>query len=391
MASPFLLDLTHTSHTRARTGVQRVARALYEALEGNALPVCFDPYERHWRALDGWEKANLAAPGPGAGRRERWPMRARARGLLRRWSGQASTLREASAPGVIVPEIFSPAVAAALPRLFSAARGPRVALFHDAIALQHPEHSPAATVARFPGYLRELLSFDGVAANSAASRDALVGFWRWAGIADTPPVTVLALGVDPPPTRSALTLPAGPPMVLCVGTLEGRKNHAALLDACEALWASGVKFNLRLIGLANSETGAAALHKLKNLQASGRPIRYDGPVGDQALEEAYAQCAFTVYPSVAEGFGLPVAESLARGKPCVCRADGALGEIARGGGCASLASGTAAEISGAIGELIGNPARLADLEKTASKRRFGTWSDYAQGLLGWMASLPRRS
>ena len=70
--------------------------------------------------------------------------------------------------GVLVPEVFSPAVADALPALFAATGGPRVALFHDAIALQYPEFTPRSNVARFPSYLRELLQFDGVAAVSGA-------------------------------------------------------------------------------------------------------------------------------------------------------------------------------------------------------------------------------
>jgi len=42
---------------------------------------------------------------------------------------------------------------------------------------------------------------------------------------------------------------------------------------------------------------------------------------------------FTVYPSLMEGFGIPILESLWHGKPCVCGGNGALGEVARGGGC----------------------------------------------------------
>ena len=42
MSAPFLLDLSHTSHTRARTGIQRVTRSLYAALGDRALAVTFD-------------------------------------------------------------------------------------------------------------------------------------------------------------------------------------------------------------------------------------------------------------------------------------------------------------------------------------------------------------
>jgi glycosyltransferase involved in cell wall biosynthesis len=388
-----LLDLSHTSHTRARTGVQRVARALHRALAGKATAICLDPFEDAWRPLEDWEEANLAAARPSSGRGERWPLAARVRGRLRRWSDRTTPISESPAApaggpaGVIVPEIFSPQVAAALPRLFAAATGPHVALFHDAIALQYPEYAPRSTLARFPGYLRELLAFDGIAANSEASRDSLIGYWRWLGVTKAPPVIFIPLGLDAPVPGSG-TAPVDPiPTVLCVGSIEGRKNHLALLDACETLWARGVHFRLRLVGLANAETGGPALDRLKRLQAAGRPVLYDGPQGDEALEAAYRDCAFTAYPSLAEGFGLPVAESLIRGKPCVCRTEGALGEIARGGGCLTAGNAGPVELAEAIGRLVESPAELAALTAAARGRRFEDWDHYARQLVDWMGSL----
>jgi glycosyltransferase involved in cell wall biosynthesis len=389
MAASYLLDLTHTSHTRARTGIQRVARALRRELSESAAAVCFDPFEGAWRPLEGWEERNLDSADPAPGRGEKWPLAARARGRLRRWRRRSSPLGALQGAGtgnegVIVPEIFSAGVAAALPGLFAGSRGPKVALFHDAIALQFPEFSPRSSVARFPSYLRQLLAFDGIAANSEASRDSLLGYWRWLGVAKTPPVTVIPLGLDPAPPPAE---PGTPPTVLCVGSIEGRKNHAALLEACETLWARGLAFKLRLVGLANTETGAAALDRIKRLESAGRPVAYKGPVGDEELESAYRECAFTVYPSLAEGFGLPVAESLARGKPCICSSQGALGEVARGGGCFSIGALGAPDLASAIGRLLESPADLSALALAARGRRFASWSDYARQLTGWMATL----
>jgi len=384
-----LLDLTHSSHTRARTGVQRVSRALHRELTGRALPVCFDPYQDKWRPLRMWELLNLEASGPSTGRAARWPLSARLGGLFRRLAGVPVDLGLGPDCALIVPEIFSPGVASALPSLLSRAGGPRVALFHDAIALQLPQFSPKSTAARFPHYMKELLLFDGVAAVSEDSRNALRDYWRWLGVSRTPVLTAITLGIDPPRT-SPVAAPSGDaPTVLCVGTLEGRKNHVALLDACEALWTRGVSFNLRLIGISNRETASAALERVERLQAAGRPLRYEGEVDDRDLEAAYAQCSFTVYPSLAEGFGLPVAESLARGRPCVCRITGALGEVASGGGCVSIGAATAAEISEAIGHLLDSPADRERLEREGRARHFKTWSAYAAELLAWMGSLRR--
>ncbi len=382
MTGRLLLDLTHTSHTRARTGIQRVVRALHRELGDAALAVTFDPYLGGWRPLEAWEQANLGSEAPAGKRGAQWPWTARLHGRWRRATGHAVVLPEA-AEGFLTAELFSPAVGANLPRAT-----PRVAVFHDAIALRFPELSPAGTVARFPGYLHELLTFDGIAAVSEDSRAALVDYWRWLGAAQTPPVVAIPLGVDPvAPAASAG--PAAIPVVLSVGTLEGRKNHAALLEACELLWARGEKFQLRLAGAVQAQTGRAALARLRTLQAAGRPLRYDGPLADAALAAAYAECAFTVYPSIAEGFGLPVIESLAHGRPCVCSARGALGELSLLGGCVPLASVDAASLAAAIAELLASPAERARLAADAQARKFKRWNEYARELTTWMRTLRR--
>lgn len=388
-----LIDLTHTSHTPARTGIQRVARALHQNLSTEALPVTRDPFVGAWRPLEPWELASLAQSQGGAKRKAQWPQSAKWRGRWRRALGRTSAhALKGEFDALIEPELFGAPVARDFPKLFAHVRGPRVALFLDAIPLRFPEYTPPATVARFPAYLRELLLFDGIAAISEDSRDSLTGYWRWLGIANPPPVLALPLGVDAAKCHTLDDTSRAPeqPVVLAVGTLEGRKNHLALLEACEALWMRGASFQLRLIGHVNAETGGAALARVRTLQAAGRPLRYDGPATDEIISQAYAECAFTVYPSIAEGFGLPIIESLARGKPCICSAHGALGEISRRGGCVALDSVAASDLAGAIDRLMQNPALRSELATAARARTFKTWSDYTRELTAWIRSLPRR-
>ena len=396
MPPSLFLDLSHTSHTRARTGVQRVARSLRKALGEQALGVCFDPYERSWRPLSKAEELTLDSTAPATARGSRWSLAASLRGRMRRLRKKNAALsalatKDGGGPdGVLVPEIFSPAVARALPQLFAASPGPRVALFHDAIALQHPEFTPRGTVARFPAYLQELLQFDGIAAVSEASRQSLLDYWSWLGVSRLPEVKAIPLGLDPPAAAPA-PAPAGEPTILCVGSIEARKNHVALLEACEALWARGLKFRLHLVGLAHAETGGPAVKRIAALKGAGRSLRYDGPADERALEESYGGASFTVYPSLAEGYGLPVAESLSRGLPCLCRFEGALGEIARGGGCIDLADAGPRAIAAAIEELLFSAGRLAALSEAARSRRFRTWPEYVDDLLPWMKSLGRHA
>jgi glycosyltransferase involved in cell wall biosynthesis len=388
-----LLDLTHTSHTRARTGIQRVARALRATLGDSTAGITFDPYLGAWRRLETWEQANLDSIAPTGKRGAQWPLAAKMRGRLRRVAGATSNLLQTNeSHGLVMPELFSDRVGAALPKLFTAISGPRVALFHDAIALKFPELTPTKTVARFPAYLQELLAFDGIAAVSDDSRESLLDYWRWAGLTKTPPVQTIPLGVDSPGNAAGETTPAsGVPKILSVGSIEGRKNHLALLEACEQLWRRDCRFELHLIGLARPETARAAVERIATLRATGRPLRYDGSADDAALAAAYMACTFTVYPSLMEGFGLPVLESLVHGKPCICSAHGALGESARGGGCVMLDQVGANDLAAAIGRLLEQPAERAALAAAARSRRFRTWTNYAGDLTAWTKALPRRA
>lgn len=387
-----LLDATHTSHTRAQTGIQRVCRSLHTALAAMQPvgAICHDPYLGAWRALNDRESRCLQPGQLAVGSRgARWPLHQKLAGHARRLLGARPALPAGTA--LVCPELFSSAVGANLPEMLAAVSGPRVAVFHDAIGLKFPELTPPDTVRRLPAYLRELLLFDGIAANSEDSAASLRDYWAWLGISATPVVQAIPLGLDQVPTDAQPAASGDRPRILCVGTIEGRKNHLALLEACETLWHEGLKFELQLLGLPRADTAGSALARIAALQSAGRSLIFDGPADDVALHAAYRQCAFTVYPSLIEGFGLPVLESLQHGKPCVCSGAGALGESAGGGGCVTLPSVDAGSIAGVIRRLLQNPAELAPLAAQARARRFKLWPDYARELTDWMNALPRRS
>ncbi len=388
----FLLDLTHTSHTRARTGIQQVCRSLYASFRKTdpVTAITYDPYRRTWRTMAAWEKATLLNDTPAKKRGSQWPLRHRITSRVARFLNPGASALPA-AESLIVPEVFSPQIAGALPKLWPQVTGPKVALFYDAIALKLPELTPPNTVARFPSYLRELLLFDGVAAISEDSCRCLLDYWTWVGVpSPLPSVTAIPLPLlRERPARFSPSLAVRPVrlIVLSVGTLEGRKNHLALLEACERLWEHGVDFELRLIGFAQTQTGSTALQRVKELQSKGRALRYEGAADEATLDRAYREATFTVYPSILEGFGLPVLESLAYEKPCICSERGALRESTIGGGCLTVDTSRPEEIAEAIASLVTNPARLAELTAEAARRTFRTWSDYQRDLKSWMQQL----
>ena len=393
-----LLDLSHTCHSRARSGVQRVCRELRRSLRNqhNVTEITHDPHERIWRSLEPWERAPLDGDLPPTQRRgAAWPVTARWRGLARRIIARrrlSETLP--SAEGLIVPEIFSPAVANALPPLFDHVRGPRVALFCDAIALRLPQFTPAGTVGRFPSYLDELRRFDGVVAISEDSRKSLLDYWAWAGWSEHPPVVAQPLPCDHlsiDSSGSATTIASSSrPKILSVGSIEGRKNHLTLLAAADQLWSSGEMFELVLVGMSQRESGAAALREIKRLQAAQRPLTHLSTATDALLNSAYRTCRYTVYPSLMEGFGFPVWESLLHGKPCICSAKGALGETAAGGGCLTVDVNDPQALANTMRGLLRDDQQLHDLTASARQRTPRRWTDYARNLVDWMRSLPDR-
>ena len=111
MSGRLLFDLTHTSHTRARTGIQRVVRSLHRELGERAVPVTHDPYLGAWREIEPWERANLASDQASAKRGVTWPLGVQLRGRWRHAIGSGQTFSaSADVAGFLTAELFSPSM-----------------------------------------------------------------------------------------------------------------------------------------------------------------------------------------------------------------------------------------------------------------------------------------
>ncbi len=185
---------------------------------------------------------------------------------------------------------------------------------------------------------------------------------------------------DPQATASARTrLTLGNlPLVLVVGSHEPRKNHVAVLHAAELLWREGHRFSLTFIG-GNSWNSEDFLAGVAALQLAGRPVETIAAAGDDLLWGAYRTARFTVFPSINEGFGLPVAESLATGTPVITSNYGSMREIADAGGGALLVDPRDDHsIADAMRTLLTDDDELARLHDQALSRPRKTWDEYAE-------------
>ena len=154
-----------------------------------------------------------------------------------------------------------------------------------------------------------------------------------------------------------------------------------MLEAAERLWKDGLDFRLELIGKADPTWTGKILPRIDELRDEGKDLHWLRHVDDQKLADRYRHASFTVYPSRYEGFGLPILESMAHGKPCVCGSNGALGEASSEGGCLQVDQNDPASLAGGIRKLLEKGELLQSLQEEALGRDLGSWDDYADSFL----------
>ena len=284
---------------------------------------------------------------------------------------------------VILPEVPQPHLCDALAALAEFS-GNRIGLIgYDAIPIVSADTVPSEETERFVHYLTIIKHSDRVAGISAASTDDFLGFSNTLAAQGLPPVHTLEvrLPVDLPDREPAQALDENlVPLVLCVGSQEPRKNQDAVLFASEILWREGFSFRLRFIGGGSLWFTRGFDKRVRELAKRGRLVEVWRGVKDDALLDSYASASFSIFPSLHEGYGLPVAESLAMGVPVITTGYGSTAEIAIGGGCVLVDPKDDASIIDAMRSLIEGPDRIENLRAEIATRSSRTWDDYAEDL-----------
>ena len=170
--------------------------------------------------------------------------------------------------------------------------------------------------------------------------------------------------------------------MLSVGILEPRKNQSFLLDVCENLWREGLKFDLHLVGRVNPHFGKPMLAKIKTLKKRYAGLHYHEAASDETMAALYRTVRASVSPTLAEGCGLPLLESLWQGVPCVCSDLPVLRENADAGGCLPVAPNRLENWSEALNRVLTDEVFYADLVRQATSRPLPIWSETAKMLLG---------
>jgi glycosyltransferase involved in cell wall biosynthesis len=166
------------------------------------------------------------------------------------------------------------------------------------------------------------------------------------------------------------------PVVLVVSSIHRRKNHGRLLVACERLWQQGVRFRLLMVEGTGSRLPAVSA-AVTGLVERGRPLTTLSRVPESTLRAAYRLAHVTAYVSLAEGYGLPIVESLAAGTPALSSGHGSMAEVAAPGGVLLVDPRDEDAIALGLRRVLEEPGLHARLVTEAAARPRSDWAAYA--------------
>lgn len=351
-------------------GTEIYARQLVHAL-GRARP------EVEWVVFAGVEAApSLAAEGwPDNVRVVRMPVRARVKPA--RVSYELSALPVAAArAGIDVLHSLGTTSPLAGP-------GPRVVTIHDLIFLHFegdfPASSRIALETLVPLGARRAARV--ITPSEAAKRDVVEHCRVDPARVDVVPEGGGMRDAEPAAEgelRQRFDL-GGRPVILTIAPPLPHKNLDRLLDALRALVDGGLDPVLALVGHQGRE-GEALRARIDSL-GLGDHVRITGWVSDEELEGLYRLAACGAYPSLYEGFGLPVLEAMRRDLPLACSNATSLPEVA--GDAAELFDPLDAEsMAAALRRLLTDAARAADLvERGRHRAELFSWERAAEGTI----------
>lgn len=260
-------------------------------------------------------------------------------------------------------------------------------LFHDFIPVYARETCDQGTAEVFTAFMTQIMELvDEALCNSQNTANDLVRYCAEMDL-DAPPVTVTRLGsgfgeiFTEEDATDELDIPGfhdDEPFVLFVSTIEGRKNHDLALRIWRKLLGEGVDVpRLVCVGRLGwrSENFLQALIATNNL---GGKVQILEDISDTELQQLYDRCMFSIYPSLYEGWGLPVSESLARGKICVTTRAASLPEVAGDLG-AYIPLDNLPEAAAIVRKLIEDVQFRSNFEdRIKTEYRPDTWQDVAQ-------------
>lgn len=398
-----LLFCQSTALAAHRSGIHRVTVELARALPTHVAVdlVCWNALEGQLRYMDQREVGALF--------QGQVPDRIGIRMEARRVNGRFGDTLKGQSPWLLFPEIpyHMDRGNETFARILTQCREyrmPTAAIYYDAIPVTNAHYAEW----RRPhvDYLVELTRVDRILPISETSGVALMDLFRDARVSQTA-LDGFAERLHP------VLLPEGKPgdaavgmgsrgadnaardTILMIGTVEPRKQQVEVLEAINAACAGGgggALDNLR-VDIVGSLHPATA-DRLQAAQSVHGRVTVHNHISDAHMAALYDRALFTVFASNDEGYGLPIAESLVRGVPCLTANFGSMQEVANGGGCLTVHVNDPEALQAGLRQMA-DDAELRDrLCAEIAARDFRSWGDYAGDILSGMSlpgDVPERS
>lgn len=368
VSNKVLVDVEFTSKNEYLTGIQRVTINLCNewSAKEEVLFVNWDENRNYIRRLN-------ASPSDGTNSKQL------------RFFHQQSTMLLPTDSIYFAPEVSQKQHSYAIAGLASQSNNTCVAVGYDLIPIVSSKYVSREEVDKFSYYLSAIKYFDNVISISREAEREFQGFSEMLsaqGITGPsiskqllPIVGIQSRSKDPKSSQIRKVNVKGN-LLLCVGTIEPRKNVDRLLAACELLWREGLQFELMFVGRQVSAQSQQFLNNLSELQHKKRKVSLNLKCDDEELSKLYDSATLLVSVSNHEGFGLPIAEAIAHRLPVIASNSGSVKEVAVNGIHLLTDPDNLSDISSTIKLALTRPSEMNNPVET--NHRFPTtWADYA--------------
>ena len=380
--------IDHTAKCSTNTGMQRVTRCLARSLMNNNEDVVFVRWNHKRKSL-------VLATRDEVGHLARFSGPPLDRISLAQYpvAGEVRELHKmphfvVGEGWLVVPEVthitYQPSPPTLDAILYARHYGLRSAfIFYDAIPLKLPDY--AADAEAHALYMQQIAMADLVVPISQFAAGDYIAYltnFVWFDNRTLPNVRPVSLPGEIPECARAqqLARDSVETIILSVGTLEPRKNQVSLIDAFDQLCAKHPEQSLSLVFV--GDLHPAVEGHIEEATQRNPYISCLFYLEDSELAKLFHRSKFTVFPSLEEGFGLPILESLWHGKPCICANFGAMDEVASGGGCLQVDVRSVKQIAEAMERLVFDENQWHDLAQEALARKIKTWDEYSREISG---------
>jgi len=390
------VDITNTYSVRLNTGVQRVTKELMWRLAGpdrgqdrlNFIPIVYYDRLSLWKRINRRELAFLC----GGMAEPNW---FRLSKLLSPF--HLTSFQRQIPAGTLFLDMDSSwhnlLKRRSLFRRLHTAGTRIVRLHYDLVPVRFPQYCHEKTLRKYLDHLAACLTYASlfICISRSAQKD-LLNLVEEHDLSGNFHTEVLRLGADfslqqeksqqkeasvKPGTRFDPEKESGM-FILCVGTLEPRKNHSLLIDVFEKIHSRFPWVKLVLIGERGWHVDGL-VRRIREHPLYGKALFWFTSVDDEELHRYYEHCLLTVVPSLYEGYGLSVVESLMKGKVTICSTGGSLPEA--GGGYADYFDPASSEaLETLMAGYLSFPEKRRKREEEIATFRPCTWDESASDL-----------